>query len=143
MSFSFGCESFSSPLFCMFDILFSVRRFESKEKLPQSKRIGFWVWKEKGKSKRQFKVRMKKRGGKKKGVWAKGVGRHDLHLHQFLLSLSCWMGSWSCRGSRSRFRSNSTSAISSFSLLYFSTSKRVLFTPLWKNSRYCLSLASG
>lgn len=39
--------------------------------------------------------------------------------------------------------SNCTSAISSFSLLYFSMSKRVLFTPLWKNSRYCLSLASG
>lgn len=36
-----------------------------------------------------------------------------------------------------------TSAMSSFSLLYFSISKRVLFTPLWKNSRYCLSLASG
>lgn len=150
LSSAFGCESFSSPLFCTFDNrvfqsgALKGKTKRSKEKLPQSKRMGVsGAEREGGESKRQFKVRMKGRGGKKRGVWAKGAGRHGLHRHQFLLSLSCWMGSWSCRGSRRRFRSNSTSAISSFSLLYFSMSKRVLFTPLWKNSRYCLSLASG
>lgn len=82
-------------------------------------------------------------GGKreKRFVGADRGGSHS--THQFLLAVSCWTGSWSWSGSRRRFRSNSTSAISSFSLLYFSMSKRVLFTPLWKNSRYCLSLASG
>lgn len=135
-------------------------------------------------------------GGKRlAGVWRGG----SCCSHQLLLSVSCWIGSWSWRGSRRRFRSNSTwrerarteregrewgmlwncycthvcvepqnvrtprataaftlhhkpsnfgpsdctSAMSSFSLLYFSMSKRVLFTPLWKNSRYCRSLASG